>query len=305
MTWISKTRAGSRFCSIDQMKTRSARYCPGSVPTKTRTGGLRLGSTPSRTPRMTRSGRSRNPGARRSFRLAILAIVRRIPCMPIPARAHSRFPMPRATSGGTFIRKGGADSTQRALAGREPIRAEIGGDPGFSACLQYAAFAALIVLFVGSRSGADDATPQAVATGPSTTAAPTEYWDLTARFEDGHRLFERFIVTDEGPGERTAGAVGYVIHPDQHVSEFRNGRAAGEWKLSPDGLRLEVASSKLDLHAPRRRLEVDSNSQAAKIQLEFRAGDGSPPRVDSSTAGFRSELMEIAAPIEGTISVRG
>ena len=133
----------------------------------------------------------------------------------------------------------------------------------------------------------------------------TEYWDLTARFDGGYRLFARFGITNEGPGKRTAGAIWYLVHPDGHVSEFRNGRAQGRWKLSPDHLRMDVASSTLDLGAPVRRLAIDSTSQGAKIDLRFPAGEAPVWRAAASGSRVQTDTLQVSAPMEGTIWVRG
>lgn len=165
-----------------------------------------------------------------------------------------------------------------------------------------------VALLIGAAvSIAGDATPprSESAARLSTAPAATEYWDLTARFDGGYRLFERFLITNEGPGAQTAAATGCVVLPDGHVSEFKNGRAKGAWKLSPDRLRIDVASSALDLHAPQRTLVIDSTTQAVKITLHFAAGAPPAAGADPPAPAFRSDTLEIAAPIEGTVFVRG
>jgi hypothetical protein len=149
-----------------------------------------------------------------------------------------------------------------------------------------------------ARSGGDPAARL------SKASAATEYWTLTARFDGGYWLVARLGITNEGPGERTAGALWYLGFPDGRVAEFRNGRSKNWWKLSPDRLRLDIASSSLDLHAPRGRLALDTTSQGAKINLEF-AGDTSLLPAAPSMSGLHTELLQIAAPIAGTIWVRG
>ena len=36
----------------------------------------------------------------------------------------------------------------------------------------------------------------------------SEYWDLYAHFETGERIFVRFLITNEGPGERAGVTIG-------------------------------------------------------------------------------------------------
>lgn len=131
----------------------------------------------------------------------------------------------------------------------------------------------------------------------------SELWNLTAHFDGGYRLFTWFFITNEGPGERTAAAIWYLVHPDGRVAEFRNGRQKGRWKLSPDRRRIDVASSSLDLRGPVCRVAIDSTSQRVKIDLRFPANEGplwsaaSPP----STSTLRTDTLQISTPVEGTI----
>ncbi len=163
------------------------------------------------------------------------------------------------------------------------------------------------LLFAACPSTAGEAAPGRGDPAARLSPAPeaTEYWNLTARFDGGYRLFAWFGITNEGPGKRMAGALWYLVHPDGRVSEFRNARGQGRWKLSPDHLRIDVASSSLDLRAPVRRLALDTTSQGAKINLEFPAGETPAWPAPRSSAKFRSDTLQISAPTEGTIWVRG
>jgi len=163
------------------------------------------------------------------------------------------------------------------------------------------------LLLAADRSAVPGAAPSGAAHAMRLSVAPeaTEYWELAARFDNGYRLFVRLGITNEGPGDRTAGALWYLVHPDGRVSEFRNGRAQSRWKLSPDHLRLDIASSSLDLHTPVRRLGIDSHTQGAKIDLWFPADEKPPRPATRPGAAFQIETVQIAAPIEGTIWVRG
>jgi len=141
----------------------------------------------------------------------------------------------------------------------------------------------------------------------SSAPAASEVWNLTARLDGGYRLFTWFFITNEGPGTQSAAAIWYLVHPDGRVAEFRNGRLRGHWKLSPDRRRIDVASSSLDLRGPVYRVAIDSTSQRAKIDLQFPA-DAAPPWAAtasptslSSTSTLRTDTLEIAAPVEGTI----
>jgi hypothetical protein len=130
-----------------------------------------------------------------------------------------------------------------------------------------------------------------------------EYWDLTSEFDSGHRLFVRFAVTNEGPGDQLGFATGELVSPKGEVTHFRNGRQKSRWTLSRDRLRLDIGKSHLDLHGPRYRLEVAKSY--VKIDLSFppRAGMAMPAHV--APEGSSLDLLALAAPTEGTIWLEG
>jgi len=74
----------------------------------------------------------------------------------------------------------------------------------------------------------------------------SEYWDLVAQLGDGFRVTARFIITNEGPGERSAAAFGHVLRPGAEPVVFQNARREGKWRLASDGRRIEIGSSHLD-----------------------------------------------------------
>jgi hypothetical protein len=65
--------------------------------------------------------------------------------------------------------------------------------------------------------------------------AASEYWDIVARFEPDYSLFARFLITNEGPGKRTAIASWYLTDPQGELFTFRNGRREQRWTLSQAG----------------------------------------------------------------------
>jgi hypothetical protein len=133
----------------------------------------------------------------------------------------------------------------------------------------------------------------------------SEYWDLAASFDSGHRLLARFLITNEGPGDRTAVAVGHLIHPDGEITPFRNGRRQGRWTLSQDGLHIRIGSSSLDQRGPVQRFEVDNDKRGVKLRLDFRSnGLVSRPEV-AKPPGYRFDLLDAAAPVEASLWVRG
>ncbi len=132
----------------------------------------------------------------------------------------------------------------------------------------------------------------------------SEYWDLMARFESGHRLVARFLVTNEGPGRHTAVAVGHLVFPDGSHADFHNGRPRARWKLDDSRLRLDIGSSTLDLGSPERAYEVDKNKAGVKIHLSIRASDANSLAPKRGPGGYRVRLVDLAAPIEGSVWIR-
>lgn len=131
--------------------------------------------------------------------------------------------------------------------------------------------------------------------------AATEYWDVTAAFESKHFLFARFLITNEGPGERTGVGMGRLVGPNGEVTEFQYGREANRWSVSPDGLTIRVASSTLDLHGPRRRLTIDSGKRAIKIAVEFPA-EGATVWMQEPE-DFEHRLDVVQMPVGATASI--
>jgi hypothetical protein len=161
---------------------------------------------------------------------------------------------------------------------------------------------ALLALATGLVAGTPERGDPAARLSTSDNAL--EYWDFMARFDDGHRLFARVLVTNEGPGDRTAVAVGHLIRPNAETVEFRNGRLDGNWSIEPDGRKLRIGSSELDLHAPFRTLAHDNNRRGIDIRVRFESR--SPGRrCAGERADYRVDLLDLAVPVEGTIQLAG
>jgi hypothetical protein len=163
--------------------------------------------------------------------------------------------------------------------------------------LVLAALAAWLV--AGSAERGDPAARLSAADGA------LEYWDFVARFDGGQRLVARVLVTNEGPGKRTAVGVGHLVLPDGEVVEFRNGRLEGRWSIAEDRRSLRIGSTQLDLGGPVRTLEYDSDRRGIEIRLRFHTA--SPARYPSSgeRAGYRVDLLDLAAPVDGTFLLPG
>lgn len=155
----------------------------------------------------------------------------------------------------------------------------------------------------------------ATADGPSSVPEPgarlpsgshaSEYWDLAAHFVSGHRVYARFLITNEGPGERNGVAIGHVITPEGVAVEFRNGRLEDRWTLGRDGRRLEIGSSLLDLSASTRQLQITKKRKGVRLLLDW-ASDASGirmPRPDGSP--YHLDLLNLGTPVAGSLWVRG
>ncbi len=126
-----------------------------------------------------------------------------------------------------------------------------------------------------------------------------------ARFEQGHRLVARVLVTNEGPGERTAVGVGHLIPPDGETVEFRNGRLEGRWSVGDGGRSLRIGSTELDLRAPVRTFEYDNNRRGIEIRLRLQADASARFSRAGEPPEYHVDLLDLAAPIEGTVLLPG
>jgi hypothetical protein len=157
--------------------------------------------------------------------------------------------------------------------------------------------AALVTPGPASAAGEEPATDRAARRPAGTTA--TEYWDLTARFDSGHRLFARFMITDLGPGSQNTVAIGHLILPNGTIHRFRNALPGGGGSLQSDGLKIDVANSHLDMSGPEYRLHIDKGN----TQIDLRFAPRGHPATPAAAApdGYHFEILDTAAPIAGTI----
>lgn len=155
----------------------------------------------------------------------------------------------------------------------------------------------LLLLACAGSAGAQPAErPDPAARLPRGGAA-SEYWDLHAEFDDGHRLFARFMITNAGPGDRSAVAVGTLHTPDGEERRFHNARREGRWQLSEDRLRLDVGNSHLDLHGPERRYEITKKS--LRLELRFQGDSGLSVPTGLLPDGYSIDLIEQTAAASG------
>ena len=138
--------------------------------------------------------------------------------------------------------------------------------------------------------------------GDSDTAS--EYWDIVAHFDSDHHLFARFLITNEGPGDRTAIATWQLIDPNGKRTEFRNGRRKKRWTLSPKGDRIEIGSSIFDQSAAEHRLEYDSTKRGIRVAFQY-APNGPVGWPGAANDPYPFDLLELGTPLTWTFWLKG
>ena len=139
----------------------------------------------------------------------------------------------------------------------------------------------------------------------SSAGSASEYWDLTAIFDTGHRVVGRFLITNEGPGNHSAVAVGHVVLPGGQTVKFRNGRRRARWKLDEKRSRIDIGSSLLDLQGPTRIFEYDNEKRGLKIRFTIEADETIRRAGAAGPGGYQVELLDLSARAEGTLWTRG
>jgi hypothetical protein len=114
------------------------------------------------------------------------------------------------------------------------------------------------------------ATPVAgLAPRLSSASGATEYWDVTAWLDSGERVLARFLVTNQGPGERTGAAVGHVVLANGRTLPFQWGRLHDQWTLGPGGRSLKIGKARLELAGPTVVVSVHSAKHGIDFRLEI------------------------------------
>jgi hypothetical protein len=132
-----------------------------------------------------------------------------------------------------------------------------------------------------------------------------EYWDFVARFEHGYRLVARVLITNQGPGERTAVGVGHLLLPGGEVVEFRNGRLEGRWSIAPDGRSLRIGSTQLAFTDSLRTLEYDNDRRGIELRLRFHGNATARFQRSGERPGYSVDLLDLSVPVDGTILLPG
>jgi len=130
----------------------------------------------------------------------------------------------------------------------------------------------------------------------------SEAWTLYLELESGHRITQRFLLTNAGPGEHSAVAVGHLTEPGRAPYRYENGRRRPRWTLSDDRLFFDIAASHLDLHRPKGELRITKDD--IEIRMFFDFAERSPSAAVPAAVlprDYHVEVLAIGAPTRGTI----
>ena len=135
----------------------------------------------------------------------------------------------------------------------------------------------------------------ALATASAAQAAPTEWWVLAARLDSGEQVLVEFTLTDVGPGERNAAAIGNWVAKDGTLVPFSRAKLGGAWTPSPDGKRIDLGKFVFDRTQPHAQLRVEK--QNLRLTLDFPL-PGAPLATKKFADGkWTQELWSASAPV--------
>ena len=134
-------------------------------------------------------------------------------------------------------------------------------------------------------------------------AADTEWWVLAAQLDSGDRVLVEFTLTNLGPGERNAAAIGRWLAKDGGAAEFSRAKLDGDWTPSADGRRIDLGKFVFDRTRPGAQLRVEKAS--LRIALDFPLA--AAPLATRKLAGgkWTQELWAASAPVEATLWKKG
>jgi hypothetical protein len=90
---------------------------------------------------------------------------------------------------------------------------------------------------------------------------------LVAQLDSGDRVLVELTLTDVGPGERNAAAIGHWVQNDGALVPFSRAKLGGDWQESADRRRIDLEKLVFDRSAARAQLRVEKGS--LKIALDF------------------------------------
>ena len=129
-----------------------------------------------------------------------------------------------------------------------------------------------------------------------------EAWTLYVELDSGHRIAQRFLISNAGPGDHNAVAVGHLSEPGRPPYRYQNGRRRARWTLSDDHLFLDIAASHLDLHRPTGELRITKKEIEIRLFFEFpKTGLASRVPNDRLPNDYYVDVLAVAAKTRGTI----
>ncbi len=130
----------------------------------------------------------------------------------------------------------------------------------------------------------------------------SEYWTLFVELDSGHHITQRFLITNAGPGDHSAVAVGHLMEKGRPPYRYVNGRQRNAWTLSPDRLFLDIAASHLDLHRPRGALKITKDDIDIRLDFDFSDAvvSGKVPAAQLPRRYF-VEVLAVATATQGTL----
>jgi len=130
----------------------------------------------------------------------------------------------------------------------------------------------------------------------------SEAWTLYVELDSGHRIAQRFLISNAGPGDHNAVAVGHLIEPGRPPYRYQNGRRRARWKLSDDHLFLDIAASHLDLHRPTGELRITKKEIEIRLFFEFpKSALASRVPNERLPKDYYVDVLAVAAKTHGTI----
>jgi hypothetical protein len=119
----------------------------------------------------------------------------------------------------------------------------------------------------------------------------------------GHYVFARFLVTNVGPGRRTAVAVGHVVAPGGQRHEFSSARRETSWRLLESGRMLDVGASHLDLRDERQLLDIHKPDFNVQLVFKLRGGGHAPAGLLPS--GYHVDRLGVDLQAKARVALAG
>ena len=130
----------------------------------------------------------------------------------------------------------------------------------------------------------------------------SEAWTLYVELESGHRVTQRFLLTNAGPGEHSAVAVGHLVEPGRAPYRYENGRRRSRWTLSDDRLFFDIAASHLDLHRPKGELRITKDDIEIRLFFDFpRNAPSARVPAERLPRDYHVDVLAVGAETTGSI----